>query len=168
MPEVFSHSFCPDIDEVPCGRKKCGWCIKGEIPMTVAIRLLWITQKLQHGYFLAAILPIVGNVISLGTGQPSWRLKDLLLKTLKSPSWISQVMLILLSIQRIFYTLVIIAIFSDWTSQLKRNHWGMQVQECNGFNVLRLLLKRLLMLLWPRGRPYIFPHPLDRVRLFIS
>jgi len=40
MPHLFRYYFCPDIDEFPCGGEKYGWCMKGEILMTVAIGLL--------------------------------------------------------------------------------------------------------------------------------
>jgi hypothetical protein len=40
MPQVFRYYFCPDIEEVACGRVKCCWCIQGEILVTVAIELL--------------------------------------------------------------------------------------------------------------------------------
>lgn len=56
------------------GGDKAG-LFKWGISMTVATRLLLMTGKLQHGYFVVATLPI-GNVMSLVARQPSWRLED--------------------------------------------------------------------------------------------
>ncbi|MEJ2427593.1 MAG: hypothetical protein P8075_01510 [Deltaproteobacteria bacterium] len=79
--------------------------------MTVVTRLLFMPGKLQHGYFVVATLPMVGNVMSLVAKQSSWRLEDHFLKILRSLSRISQVMLIQVSIRRISGSLVIITIF---------------------------------------------------------
>ena len=57
------------------GGDKAG-LFKWGISMTVATRLLLMTGKLQHGYFVAAILPMIVNVISLVARQPSSRLDD--------------------------------------------------------------------------------------------
>ena len=63
------------IKSLVIGRDKAG-VLKWGNSMTVATRLLSITAKLQHGYFVAAILPMIVNVISLVARQPSSRLDD--------------------------------------------------------------------------------------------
>jgi hypothetical protein len=65
------------------GRDKAGVFKQGML-MTVATRLLSMTGKLQHGYFLVATLPMVGKVMSLVARQPSWRLEDLFKNSEKS------------------------------------------------------------------------------------
>jgi hypothetical protein len=98
------------IKSLVTGGDKAG-LFKWGILMTVATRLLLMTGKLQHGYFVVATLPMVGNVMSLVAKQSSWRLEDHFLKILRSLSRISQVMLIQVSIRRISGSLVIITIF---------------------------------------------------------